>query len=95
MMYWQAARADSSIETVGRFPTASLFACLQRWSIAFNSGVALGNNRTSIPNSSAKARLLGDLCWVARSSNRTGFHPSNATESSRGMPDGSRWSTVR
>jgi hypothetical protein len=87
-MYWQAARADISIETVSRSPSASLLVCLQKWSIAFSSGVALGSSRTSIPNTAAPAKLPGDLCWVARSSKRTGFHPG---QRSRAVRRKARW----
>jgi len=38
---------------------ASRLLCLQMWSIAFSSGVAPGSKRTSIPSSSAQARLYG------------------------------------
>ena len=38
----QAARADASIDSVARSPRVSRFACLQRWSMAFNSGSLAG-----------------------------------------------------
>src|SRR5262249_35170336 len=47
-MYQLASMADSSIGCGGGFPWVSRLACRHRWSIAFSSGVALGNNRTSI-----------------------------------------------
>ena len=67
-MYRQAAKADSSTESVARLPRVSRLVCRHRWSIAFNSGVATGNQRISIANSSAQSRLSGAVCWEARSS---------------------------
>ena len=75
MMYWHASSADVATVLVARLPTVSRFVCLHRWSMAFNSGVAFGRSRTSIPSSSAHARLTGDLCCDARSSNSTMFQP--------------------
>src|SRR5262245_63660390 len=72
--YWQAARADRSIERVARLPRVSRFVCLQRWSIAFNCVVALGRRRVSMPRTSP-AQAREDLCCVARSSNSTMSHP--------------------
>jgi hypothetical protein len=72
-MDWHAARAERSTVSVSRSPRASRLVGFHRWSRAFNSGVALGSTRTSMPTSSAPPRLSGEVGWLARSSKSTIF----------------------
>jgi len=61
--------------SVGRSPKASRFTCFHSVSIAFNSGVARGSKRISIPKHSAHHKLSGAVCCPARSSKSTMSQP--------------------
>jgi hypothetical protein len=77
-MYPHAASAASSMAWLARLANPNPLAPRQSPSQAFNSGVAVGNQRVSIPNAVASARLALAVWGEPRSTKSTMCQPRQA-----------------